>query len=378
MNVFDNPFFVIFTLTGLLYFWGGESSLLLAKPFSPMRSTASPVIPAFDPIAGSINYSSYNVSRSSEVRQTAESVDESAKNIFCVMSFNAFGPWYARNLETRTDALASYIESSPCGVLLFQEVWLSSHFENLSVVLERLGFHVGEFSSYTRPYNTGLLTAVSKSLSKAPPRYSGHRFSTNYSGLFDQVRKWSGIGKGVGAADFMIDGRDGESKRVVAFNVHLHHGSKSIRKVQLSEVMEFVKDTLKSQAQGKDDLYTLMDGSLVVIGGDFNISHGSDEYMSRLKPLMSAFDTGSLLKRDAALSLVGKLGNENGASLVQGEFPLCTMCSENPYVLPFVGDKMIDYVFWSGAIELRYAFIPNKHQDVFLSDHHGVTVWLEF
>lgn len=260
----------------------------------------------------------------------SHSKEQSSKEL-CFQTFNAYGPWYAPNLEKRTEYLKEYLLNNPCDVLLFQEVWLDEHVETLKVFLEKSGYQVFHFDHISlKGKKYGLLTGV-----KGQIEGQGFfEFSHNYEGIMDSIREYVGVGKGAGLLKVKLDNY---KKQLFIVNIHLHHSEKELRLKQAIELVDKVKELNKENLE-------------VVIGGDFNFEPGSEENQI----LSSSF-------------VLAEPKNT------------CTYCKDNDYSWTF-SDRQIDKFYLSREMGIKISKFTNQPKmwkDQYMSDHSGLRVFLQ-
>ena len=248
----------------------------------------------------------------------------------CIQTFNAYGPWYAPNLNERTKKLGEYLDDNPCDILLLQEVWLSAHKEQLKEILIDQGFNVFHFDNIGLSGRIfGLMTAVKGSIEGQ----GFFEFDENYKGFMDYIRKSFYVAKGVGLLKVKLPQLD---KSLFIVNTHLHHSDINIRASQVAQLLLNVEELNQ-------------EGLSVIMGGDFNLEPFSESY----KTIATRF-------------------------VSQSPKTMCTYCEKNPLAWGF-DDKDIDHIFVSSDLipsVLSEEIGPKKWQGSYLSDHYGVRLYL--
>lgn len=269
---------------------------------------------------------------------------------FCVQSYNAYGPAYARNTIHRTQMMVSRLKKmDSCEVLQFQEVWSSDQAQifldqmppfqktsapNLKLRLGLMGFYQGEsLGSFTHVFPLN-----------------------NDGGLLDGVREAFSVMKGFQVESISLEKSNDRSDKIFSkepiyfINTHLHPSSVGVRLAQLLELYQWRLHHLNQK---------------LVLTGDFN------------------FETGSLERR----IVMGLLGLRDSAYEVWGSYSsgFCTYCEENP-LRWMSGNHVFDYVFYSnfgGNEELKLS--PRKGEvnfkaddGEFLSDHYGLRLFFNW
>ena len=254
-----------------------------------------------------------------------------------VQTFNAYGPIYARHLESRTKGLLEAIEKDPSDIYLFQEVWEKDHQETLANKLSKGHPFSGAFGMNKEFSRDGLFAfGKGKVLS-----HKVFNYPLNQDGLLDKVRGFFGVVKAVSLTRVKLEGIG----NVLLVNTHTHPLSSKIRVAQ----MVFLAKKVLEHKEPKDAL---------IVAGDFNFTPFSLPY--RL--------------------LVAVLGLEDAFLQVQGAYGAhCTYCEGNTY--GWGGpSRVIDYIFYqkTSGLKLLSAQINLKRGPKGpLSDHFGVTATLK-
>lgn len=261
-------------------------------------------------------------------KKTTESLAISAET--CIQTFNTYGPWYAPKLEERTKSLGLYLETNPCDVLMFQEVWVKDHIDQLKTILTDLGYKVFHFDSIALSGKKfGLMSAV-----RGEILGQGFlEFDDNYDGFTDYLRKQLYVGKGVGILKVKTYE---ENNPIFIVNTHMHHSSTKIRSSQTKQLLSNI------EALNKEKIPT-------ILGGDFNFSKSSSNYK---------MISGTFINFDK--------GEE------------CTYCESNLLAWGFE-DRKIDHIFLTEDLSDRVtsgSITPKKWNGMYLSDHFGVRLYL--
>lgn len=249
----------------------------------------------------------------------------------CIQTFNTYGPWYAPKLEERTKSLGAYLEANPCDVLMFQEVWVKDHIDQLRTILTDLGYNVFHFDSIALSGKIfGLMSAVRGEILGQ----GFFEFDDNYDGFMDYIRKHLYVGKGVGILKVKTYG---QNDPIFVVNTHMHHSSTKIRGSQTRQLLSNL------QTLNKENIPT-------ILAGDFNFSKSSPNYQM----IAGTF-----------------LNFEKGEE--------CTYCESNPLAWGFE-DREIDHIFLSeelfGQVSTE-TVKPKKWNGMYLSDHFGVRLYLK-
>src|SRR3989344_3692684 len=115
---------------------------------------------------------------------------------FCVQTFNAYGPFYAPELELRTSELKQYIENDSCDLWQMQEVWKAMHFAQVKDSFTKQQFRSLYFDQQRKDsLKTGLASFV-----RSYHTAKSYTFPwNNDNGLIDWGRSVMGIQKGFSA-----------------------------------------------------------------------------------------------------------------------------------------------------------------------------------
>lgn len=272
--------------------------------------------------------------------------------LFCIQTFNAYGPSYAPFLSRRTRALAEKLsELPPCEFVHFQEVWTEEHHGELKAELLRSlgnaghldGSGVREVLSPNLQMRVGLMSFFSI---KSDVNYL-KLFSKNRDGVLDEVRRVFGVKKGFHVSRVEVP----SFGDVLLVNLHLHPSSQAIRVSQLLELFWFLlNDEIRGGKRHQG----------VIVSGDFNFVPGSLEY--------ELIDKVFLWK-DAYYHARGAYFEED-----------CTYCAANP--LSWLPDnRVFDYVFWgeTGGRKTLYPYdvainLNEMPGGLPYSDHFGLRV----
>lgn len=266
---------------------------------------------------------------------------EAEEQLFCVQTFNAYGPAYAGDLEQRTNVVARELDALPCEMIQFQEVWTESHHKSLmAATSSSMPFlSAVRFDDFQNPVvgSSGLSTFTSQVLS----HQIFHKFSINKDGLLDELREVLGVIKGVGISRMTL--RDDERFSFRMFNLHLHPSSQPVRIAQLTQLIQLLDHTEPKT-------------SPIIVTGDFNFKPNTIEYE------LLRHTTGL---RDAYLTV-----NE------RYESDVCTYCVNNPLNWGEI-NGVLDYIWFKNgqSIELSVddAMINMKGMiGLVPSDHFGL------
>lgn len=255
---------------------------------------------------------------------------------FCVQNFNAYGPMYARDVESRTVRWTAELQQKPaCEVVHLQEVWSHSH---IRLVESELSNRYS-ISAPNLQARIGIMSLFKGDIRKTDT-YSFH--VNNEGGLLDGIREAFDVKKAFHVVTARVDSLDED---IYFINTHLHPMSTSVRITQLIDLLNW-------RLQNQDHK--------MILSGDFNATFGTLEH---------TFVT-SLLQVGDSLDLA--LGGYKPG--------VCTYCKENRLGwLP--DDRVLDYVFFSnvsstntelkvidGNVNLRGT--PKNP----LSDHYGLRI----
>ena len=257
----------------------------------------------------------------------------------CVQTFNTYGMFYSDNLEERHRQTLEFLRQYDCDIVLLQEVWEESHYQNLV----RLSQDINMKSIYfKKPYDdkkSGLVGLFRGDIQASDIFYFPPIFESGLDFLYDLFKF---IDKGFGVAQVQTPSvRQGS---FLVFNFHLDHISQTER---ISQLLLYLKWILEN---------SYLDQAIIA-GGDFN------------------FEPASLESR----IMTNLFGFKNPYEKIRKP-PECThLCADGAYGLfkTFVGEGIRDYIFFKSSSKTHFnpqnIFIfPKQHNDVFLSDHFGL------
>lgn len=222
-------------------------------------------------------------------------------SIFCLQSFNAFGPLYATETEDRFSAFLNELNSEKCDIIQLQEVWSP---KQVSWVEDALS---GQYRSFS-PNKKSRIGIMSLSFQDITPVHLQKFRVNNSGGLFDNIRELANIKKAFAVAKTKVSNSNEE---IYVLNTHLHHMDTPIRLSQLLEILDW---RLKNQELK------------IVMNGDFNANPGSIEIR---------FIEHVLKMKDSFITLKGKYPED-----------FCTYCADNPRAFG-KGNHVFDYIFYS-------------------------------
>ena len=262
-----------------------------------------------------------------------------ASSNFCVQTFNAYGPFYAPNVETRTEVFVQDLKSNGlCDFLFLQEMWNDNHYTDFSSLMSidfPIGTVVARADEWREDGNKSGLVAVSKSAIKSP---SSFLYNINKDGAADEIREGFGVKKGLMLFDSILFG-----SKIHFINTHLHQSSTPVRLAQLIQL---------HQALESSHGYELP----WIFTGDLNFKPYSLEwnFLTQVMGFRDSFDEVAVDKN------------------------ACTYCAEN--MLSWDSDsRRIDYVLYRSTEQFKFkpaqASIEFKGDAEFpLSDHYGIKI----
>ncbi len=262
-----------------------------------------------------------------------------ASSNFCVQTFNAYGPFYAPNVDTRTEVFVQDLKSNGlCDFLFLQEMWNHSHYTQFQSLLS-IDFTnstlIARADEWRDDGNKSGLVAVSRLPINNP---SSFLFNINKDGAVDEIREGFGVKKGLMAFDTQLFNR-----RINLLNTHLHQSSTPVRLAQLIQLHQALES---SQGYELPWIFT----------GDLNFKPHSLEwnFLTQVMGFRDAFDEVAMDKE------------------------ACTYCADN--MLSWDSDsRRIDYILYRSTDHFNFkptaASIEFKGDAEFpLSDHYGIKI----
>lgn len=224
-----------------------------------------------------------------------------AQSPFCIQTFNAFGPAYATDTQTRFALFLNELAKEKCDIIQLQEVWTQKQVE---WVEDSLSFAY-QFFSPNKQLRIGIMSLSNFDIKPIKVQ----QFNINNSGdITDNIREWAKIKKAFSVSKTKLPFTEEE---IYVLNTHLHHQSTAVR---LSQLVDIYQWRLKNR-----DLK-------IIMNGDFNANPNSIEIK---------FIQIILGMKDAFLT-------------VNNSYPadFCTYCKSNPRALSNK-DHIFDYIFYS-------------------------------
>ncbi|QDK45122.1 hypothetical protein DOM22_08110 [Bdellovibrio sp. ZAP7] len=260
----------------------------------------------------------------------------SLSQAICIQTFNTYGPLYAPNIASRSEALSKEILTAPCDVIHFQEVWNSGQ-QNVIVDILQPRYNI---SAPNMDLKIGLMA-----LTKGQINYTDvYTFVLNSDSFMDSLKDIMGVKKGFMN---MVVQLPGVATPILATNVHTHPLSGAVRITQILDIYQW-------RLRHLDYPW--------VMTGDFNFTAESFEWKF-FKLLMGV--------RDVQEETVGYNGQ-------------CTFCgSQNP-LSDEKGNWVLDYIFVSNItknMNWKWQMVDSQinlrgGQRSPLSDHYGLRAQL--
>jgi endonuclease/exonuclease/phosphatase family metal-dependent hydrolase len=256
----------------------------------------------------------------------------SLSHAICIQTFNTYGPMYAPNITSRSEALSKEILSAPCDIVHFQEVWNSGQ-QNVLVSNLQPAFNI---SAPNMDLKIGLMA-----LTKGQITYTDvYTFVMNSDSFMDSLKDVLGVKKGFMN---MVVQLPGLNTPVLATNVHTHPMSGSVRLAQVLDIYQW-------RLRNLDYPW--------VITGDFNFTADSFEWKF-FKALLGVHDVQE--------ETVGYNGQ-------------CTFCGTQNPLSDEKGNWILDYIFvsnitkgmnWKWQLEGSEINLRGGQRSP-LSDHYGL------
>ena len=237
-------------------------------------------------------------------------VPDSQPAQFCMQSFNAYGPAYARDIHERTQWIAAELQARPrCDVIQLQEVWNNDQIDQVEEPLKP--FY--EISDPNRKERIGVMSLFAgDDQEKAIKSVETHDFTLNSDGnILDRGRALFNVKK---AFHVVRASLPSVNEDLYFMNTHLHPTSQAVRLTQIFELLEW-------RLQHQD--------LKLFLSGDFN----GDEH-SLERAVMMFF-----------LGVHDSLNETLGGAYPEG---VCTYCKGNPYSW-LLSDHVLDYIFFSNV-----------------------------
>lgn len=256
---------------------------------------------------------------------------------FCVQTFNAYGPFYAPNTETRTELLVQELKTNGlCDLFFMQEMWNTNHFDHFQHLMN---IDFGEQTLLLRAddirqdeLKSGLVS-VTKSPAQNPFSFL---YAINKDGIADDIREGFGVHKGFTTFDIKMAGGT-----INSLNTHLHQASVPVRLAQLTQLHQAL---LASHGYTVPWIFT----------GDLNFRPYSLEWQFLTKVM----------------------GFRDSYDEIAADKNACTYCAENPDAWDS-DSRRIDYILYRSTpfvkfkpVLARVTFKGDPEQP--LSDHYGL------
>lgn len=266
-------------------------------------------------------------------------ISAQASSNFCVQTFNAYGPFYAPEVESRTEVFVQDLKNNGlCDFLFLQEMWNNNHYTQFLSLMNidfSSGVTVAHADEWRNDGNKSGLVAVSKTAMQSPTSFL---YSINKDGAVDEIREGFGVKKGLMLFDSkLFDGK------INLMNTHLHQSSTPVRLAQLIQLHRALEE---SNGYALPWIFT----------GDLNFKPHSIEwnFLTQVMGFRDSFD---------------EIADDKDA---------CTYCADN--MLAWDSDsRRIDYVLYRSTE--RFKFKPVKASIEFkgdadfpLSDHYGIKI----
>ena len=278
------------------------------------------------------------------------------ESVFCIQTFNIYGPAYAPFLASRTQELARTLgRSKPCELLFFQEFWRAGHRQYFYNQLQRQSPGTSlKLTSADELRNDSWSTGLALLTPLNILEQGSFLFKKNTQGFLDFIRKRMKVTKGF-SWHRLQSASHPSFEKILFINTHLHPTEKEIQREQVLQLFDFIR-----QLPAEDP---------VVVVGDFNQPVGGEVWTSFLRDMgfYEAFDRvhEQMQMPDPISDLLSRKA--------------CTYCSDNPLSWNRKQSYRIDHVYYRSP---EGQLNPMQAQIVFqgtspsepLSDHYGVQV----
>ena len=257
----------------------------------------------------------------------------------CVQTFNTYWMFYSDNLDERHRQTLEFLRQHDCDIILLQEVWEESHYQNLVQLSQDINMKSVYFKKPYDDKKSGLVGLFRGDVQDSDIFYFPSVFKSGLDFLYDLFKF---IDKGFGVA--RVQTPSIQKGSFLVFNFHLDPISQTER---ISQLLLYLKWILEN---------AYLDQAIIA-GGDFN------------------FEPVSLESR----IMTNLFGFQNPYEKIK-KSPECThLCTDGAYSFFnfFVGEGIKDYIFFKSSSKTHFnpkdIFIfPKQYSDVFLSDHFGL------
>ncbi len=263
---------------------------------------------------------------------------------FCVQTFNAYGPAYAKDVGGRTQRLAEIIssENPACDLIQFQELWTDGQLKILERGLQGRQVLPARILA-PKKEKVGLVSVSPGAWGLSQPS-SLHLYEVNNEGgILDRIRRTFKVEKGFHQNNFSTP----EGFSIQTLNTHTHPTDQAVRLAQVLELVEWGWENFDFHRP-------------LLVTGDFNATPDSLEIRLLTK----------------LLGLTDSYGEMNGGYRDNE----CTICRRNPIGWTF-DDRVVDYVFYRPGADLALRPVRSEmNWDLAdpLSDHKGIRTWFEW
>ena len=261
----------------------------------------------------------------------------------CVQTFNTYWMFYSDNLEERHHQTLEFLRQHDCDIVLLQEVWEESHYQNLLQLSQDINMKSVYFKKPYDDKNSGLVGLFKGNVQESEVFYFPSIFESGLDFLYDLFGFIDGfIDKGFGMAQVQTPSVHQGS--FLVFNFHLDHISQAKR---VSQLLLYLKWILENSYLDR----------AIIAGGDFNFEPTSLEFRI----------------------MTNLFGFKNPYEKIR-KSPECThLCADGAYgfLNTFIGEGIRDYIFFKSSSRTHFnpqnIFVfPKQYNDVFLSDHFGL------